>query len=111
MISDYVKSFKLWLKTKSLMQQDTVVGGVKAATAQEDVRDTKAKKNTNEAFDEQAQAIATMALKSHRIDCDIVSCKSDKCFIREPDKIVLSTTVKIPKARRVNASMGRYEKK
>ena len=67
---------------------------IKVDTFQEDSQSVHAREVVQKAFNDQEQQIQTMSFKSHAVDCDIVSCIKDICFIHEPDKIVKKSVVK-----------------
>ncbi len=50
-------------------------------------------KRVRKAFKEQQMSIDARSMKSHGMECDIVSCCKDTCFIIEPDKIIATETV------------------
>jgi hypothetical protein len=56
-------------------------------TEQQDPRTQEVRKRVRKAFEEQAQQISMMAMKQHACQ-DPLSCKKEKCFVFEPDKII-----------------------
>jgi hypothetical protein len=98
-MTGWLKDFKHWISTYRLINQDTVVGGAKSNTVQQDVRSVNAVKGIEKAFESQHEAMTVRSMKAHGVGCDIMKCVKDNCFVREPDRIVLSTTIKIPKRR------------
>ena len=110
-----IKGLKYWIHSHRLIHQDTVIGGIKSIGTnkmiieQQDMRSINAVKNIRKAFEQQAEDIKIRSLKSHRIDCDVTNCNSDKCFIKQPDKVVSTSIEEIPKKRSTRISMGKYE--
>jgi hypothetical protein len=79
---------KSWIATKNLR-----LGPIEAIkpTAQEDTRDTLARKRVNKVFDDQWETIQARAQKAHDPQCeDSWTCTKDVCWKFVPDKIVKS---------------------
>jgi len=108
-----LSKIKAWLLGHRLTISDSYSVGMHAPIVQEDQRNSTASKiaRTKRAFEQQEQQMYARALKSHRIDCDILDCDRDICFIREPDKVISRSKFNIPRKRRTNINMGKYENK
>lgn len=106
----WLKDFKHWIHNYRLIHQDTVVGGAKSNSVQQDVRSVNAVKEVQKSFEQQQESMVIRSLKSHRSGCDIVQCVRDKCFIVEPDRIVLSTIIKRPRTRMTKVLTEQDEK-
>lgn len=84
-----LKRITNFLKSMSIKATATPIQSPFAPSAQEDTRARETVKRVRQAFKDQAQQIQTMSMKQHGADCiDVMSCRKEKCFIWEPDKIV-----------------------
>lgn len=74
-------------------------------TVQEDPRVQESIKRTRTAFKKQQQDMQTRALKPHAVTCkDPLACKTTKCFVWEPDKIV-SEPKEVESSQQIKARM------
>lgn len=98
---------KMWIHTKILHDAD-VTPVVAPAIHQEDTQSVKAR--VRRMFEEQKKQMNMRAKVAHGPTCESPDiCTKNPCFVFQPDKIVETSIVEIPKSRRTHVSMGKYK--
>jgi len=95
-----INRIKQWIYSKLFLFDEEVAPLSKTKTEKSCTRDAETRKRVAQAFEEQAQAMQTRAMKAHDVSCiDPWTCNKAVCYKWEPDKIVPCLEVKRKRGR------------